>query len=111
MLTGTGVWSAALRYDDPDAIPGAAAEIEALGYTAVSIPDFGDDVFGALDTLLGATSTITVATGVMNIWLQTPEATNGADHVCLQVMPGLDFQSDAGKARHSPGSDARYGVS
>ena len=73
------------------------------------VPDFGDDAFGALDTLLGVTSTITVATGVMNIWLQTPEATNGADHVCCRSCPVSTSKATPG--RHSPGSDARYGVS
>lgn len=76
MLTGTGVWSTALRYGDPDEIAESAAELESLGYTAMWIPDFGDDVFAALEHLLDATSSMTVATGVMNVWRQTPEATN-----------------------------------
>ena len=94
MLEGTGIWSVALRYGDPDEIPGAAAEVESLGYTAVWIPDFGDDVFAALDRLLRATSTLAVATGVMNVWRQTPGATNAwwnglsADHQA-RVMLGL----------------------
>jgi len=76
VIAGTGIWAVALRYGDPGEIAEAAAELESLGYTALWIPDFGDDVFGALDRLLAATSTMTVATGVMNIWRQTPEATN-----------------------------------
>jgi probable F420-dependent oxidoreductase len=76
VIAGTGIWAVALRYGDPDEIAEAAAELESLGYTALWVPDFSGDVFGALDQLLAATSTITVATGVMNIWLETPEATN-----------------------------------
>ncbi len=76
MLTGTGIWSADLRYAEPAAIAEAAAELEALGYSALWIPDPGGDVFGALDLLLEATATVTVATGILNIWRQTPEATN-----------------------------------
>ncbi|MCU1459835.1 MAG: hypothetical protein JWL73_3927 [Actinomycetia bacterium] len=93
-VTGTGVMSATLRYGDAAEIVEAAAELESLGYTAVWIPDFGDDVFGALDRLLGATSTMTVATGVLNVWLQTPEAANAwwnglsADHQA-RVLLGL----------------------
>ncbi|OHV43782.1 TIGR03620 family F420-dependent LLM class oxidoreductase [Pseudofrankia sp. BMG5.36] len=76
MLTGTGIWSTALRYGDPGSVPDAAAELESLGYTAVWVPDFGGPVFDSLDALLRATSTITVATGVMNVWMQTAEAAN-----------------------------------
>ncbi len=68
-IVGTGVWSTELRYHDPGEIADAAAEIEALGYAAIWIPDVGGDVFGALDQLLAATSTITVATGILNIWM------------------------------------------
>ncbi|MGH9050527.1 MAG: TIGR03620 family F420-dependent LLM class oxidoreductase [Acidimicrobiia bacterium] len=76
MITGTGIWAAPLRYGDPGEIAEAAAELESSGCTALWIPDVGDDVFGAVDRLLTATSTMTVATGIMNIWLHTPEATN-----------------------------------
>jgi probable F420-dependent oxidoreductase len=75
MLSGTGIWSADLRYAEPAAIAEAAAELEALGYSALWIPDPGGDVFGALDLLLKATATVAVATGILNIWRQTPEAT------------------------------------
>jgi hypothetical protein len=34
------------------------------------------DVFGALDRLRAATARVTVASGVLNIWPQTAEATN-----------------------------------
>lgn len=94
VLTGTGIWSVVLRYGDPSEIADAAADLESLGYTAVWIPDFGENVFAALDRLLGATSTMTVATGVMNVWRQTPEATNAwwselsADHQA-RVLLGL----------------------
>jgi probable F420-dependent oxidoreductase len=79
-LTGTGIWAADLRYGqgegDPDAaIREAAAELEALGYTAAWIPDIGGDVFGPLARLLDATSTMTVATGILNVWMQAaPDA-------------------------------------
>jgi hypothetical protein len=37
-LTGTGVWSGALRYGDRDAARDAAAELEALGFSALWVP-------------------------------------------------------------------------
>lgn len=73
-LKGVGVWSAELRYGDAAQIPVAAAELETLGYTALWIPDMGNgSTFDALDVLLQATSTITVATGILNIWDYTPQ--------------------------------------
>jgi probable F420-dependent oxidoreductase len=76
MLTGTGIWSPLLRYGDPAEIADAVAELESWGYTAVWLPDVGGDVFGAMDRVLAASSTITAATGILNIWKQTTEATN-----------------------------------
>jgi len=68
-LTGTGIWSSQLRYDEPAVIAEAAAELESLGYRAAWIPDVGGEVLGALDRLLDATTTMTIATGVLNIWM------------------------------------------
>ena len=74
-LTGTGVWSAAPRYGDPAAAADAAAELEELGYRALWVPDVGGDVFGAVGNLLAATTTTTVATGILNLWMHSPEET------------------------------------
>jgi probable F420-dependent oxidoreductase len=82
-LMDRGVWSAELRYGEPGAICEAAAELEASGYTACWLPDVGGPVFEALDRLLGATASLTVATGVLNIWLHTPDET-------LRWFGGLD---------------------
>ena len=48
VLTGTGVWSSALRYGDPGASAEAAEELESLGYSALWIPDIGGEVFDAV---------------------------------------------------------------
>ena len=69
-LVGTGVWEMALRYGDPGLAADSAAEIEALGYSAVWIPDTGGDLFGAMANLLGSTRSLTVASGILNIWMQ-----------------------------------------
>lgn len=71
-LAGTGVWARELRHADPVEIASAAAHLEALGYTALWIPDRGGRLFAALDRLLAATSTITVASGILNVWRHTP---------------------------------------
>lgn len=69
-LTGTGVWEMALRYGDPGRAADWAAEIEALGYSAVWIPDTGGDLFGSMANLLRSTRSLTVASGILNIWMQ-----------------------------------------
>ena len=83
-LTGTGVWSSALRYGDPAAAADAAAELETLGYSAMWIPDVGGDLFAAIDTLLGATSDTTVATGILNLWLHDADETAARVHDFVQ---------------------------
>ena len=66
------MWSFELRHFDPAEVADAAGELEALGYSALWIPDIGGPVFEALDRLLAATSTLTVATGILNVWKHTP---------------------------------------
>jgi probable F420-dependent oxidoreductase len=74
-ITGTGIWSSALRYGDAAEATDAASELEGLGYTALWVPDVGGDLFEAVARLLGATTTVTVATGILNIWMHSPEET------------------------------------
>jgi probable F420-dependent oxidoreductase len=96
---GTGVWSMELRYLDPEEIGEAAAELDLLGYSAIWIPDSGGDVFGALDRLLAATSTITVATGILNIW----------KHPASQVAAWLGALPDEHRARVLVGLGISHG--
>jgi probable F420-dependent oxidoreductase len=71
-LSGIGIWSGELRFgDDEGAKREAVAELEELGYTAAWIPDVGGDVFGALRTLLDATTTLVAATGILNLWMHS----------------------------------------
>ncbi len=65
----------ALRYGDSDAAAKAAAECERLGYTALWIPDVGGDLFASVDNLLGATTDVTIATGILNMWMHEPAET------------------------------------
>jgi probable F420-dependent oxidoreductase len=83
-LSGIGVWSGELRYGEEGERRDAAAELEALGYTALWIPDVGGDVFGALRDLLDATSTVVVASGILNLWMHTP-AEVGAGFTALDA--------------------------
>jgi probable F420-dependent oxidoreductase len=70
-LSGTGVWSPELRYGNQAEIADLAAELESLGFSALWMPDVGGDVLGALDHLLASTSSVVIATGILNIWMHT----------------------------------------
>jgi probable F420-dependent oxidoreductase len=72
-LAGTGLWSGELRYGDPAVAAESAAELDELGYSAVWIPDVTGDVFTPINNLLSRTSRLTVATGILNLWM-TPAA-------------------------------------
>ena len=99
-LSGTGIWSSALRYGDPAEIAAAAIELESLGYSALWIPDVGGDVFGAVRNLLGATSTATVATGILNLWMHTAAET-AEQHAALTAEHGSRFLVGIGVS-HAP---------
>jgi probable F420-dependent oxidoreductase len=71
-LSGVGVWSHQLRYAAPDVSAEAAAELDELGFRALWIPDVGGPVFDAVDHLLQASQKAVVATGILNLWMQSP---------------------------------------
>jgi probable F420-dependent oxidoreductase len=71
-LSGRGVWSAELRFGDAAQIVDAAAELESLGYSALWVPDVGGPLFQDLNRLLQATTTVTIATGILNVWQHEP---------------------------------------
>jgi len=66
-----GIWAMELRFGDPGQIAEAAAELEALGFGALWIPGGGKggDLLNDVSRLLSATRTATVATGILNIWM------------------------------------------
>ena len=89
-LSGTGIWSGTLRYGAAAEVAERAAELEELGYSTLWIPDIGGDVFGPLANLLAATSRATIATGILNVWMHTPEETAAA-HAQLTTDHGQRF--------------------
>src|SRR6476646_8853080 len=74
-LDGVGIWSQELRFhEDEGELNEAATELEQLGYSALWVPGrAGGPVFDAAGVLLRATSEVTVATGILNIWMHDPE--------------------------------------
>src|SRR3954468_1555632 len=103
-ITGTGIWSPALRYGDSAAAADLAAELEGLGYSALWVPDVGGDVFGAVENLLAATKTATIATGILNLWMHEPEET-AAEHARLTSVYERRFLVGIGVS-HAPLIDA-----
>lgn len=71
-----GIWSAELRYGDAVAIRESAAELESLGYTALWVPGgIGGAVFDDCHNLLAATERVSVATGILNLWMHSIQET------------------------------------
>ncbi len=89
-LQGTGIWAGQLRYGDQSQIAEAAAELDQLGYSALWIPDVGGDVFGSVELLMSATKRAVVATGILNLWMHTPEESAQA-HARLTAAHGDRF--------------------
>ena len=90
-LSGTGIWSSTLRYGD-------AGEAAARGHRAR-----GARLLGAVDprrrrrpvrprspTCSAATTTATIATGILNVWMHTPEEA-AAQHAALTAEHGPRF--------------------
>jgi probable F420-dependent oxidoreductase len=104
-----GIWSGELRYGDAGQAAEAVAELEALGYTAAWIPDVGGDLWTPLANLLRATSAMTIATGILNVWMHAPEETaeqharltaeHGPRWLCglgISHQPFIDVVKEAG---------------
>lgn len=76
-VAGTGIYEAGLLFGSEALATDAAAELEELGYRALWIPDVGGDLVGRMAALLKATKQLTVASGVLNLWLQPAERIAG----------------------------------
>ena len=104
-LGGTGIWAFQLRYGDPGQIGEAAAELDELGYTALWIPDVGGDVFSSVQVLMAATKKALVATGILNLWMHSPEE-SAAAHDRLTREHGDRFLMGIGVS-HQPLIDSQ----
>src|SRR5438270_13623226 len=68
-LSPVGIWTGNLDFLPTSAMKEAAAELEALGYGAIWVPEVaGRDVFVALTHILSSTTHLVGATGIANIW-------------------------------------------
>ena len=82
-----GAWL--LRYLPVDQLTSVGREVDALGYGTLWISGGVDPgVFDVVEKVLDATERITVATGVVNIWAETPETVTKAWHRLEERHPG-----------------------
>src|ERR1700722_1548091 len=79
-LRGTiGVWTFAHETMPAERSGEIAAELESLGFAAMWLPEaWGREAFTNAGLMLGATTSLTVATGIANIWARDAVAANNA---------------------------------
>jgi probable F420-dependent oxidoreductase len=70
-LSGVGIWAHQLRWAESGSAADAAGELDELGFQALWIPDTGGPVFESVENLLAATKRAVVATGILNLWMQS----------------------------------------
>lgn len=79
-LGRVGVWFGALGAQPAAVERDLAARIEDLGYPSLWVNEFQKELFAHAGLVLAATSRLTVATGVANVWARSPQAmVAGAD--------------------------------
>ncbi len=83
-----GIWTFSLDLQPAGRSQEAAAEIEALGYGAIWIPEaLGREAFANAGLLLAGTRKIAIATGIANIWVRDPMAMAGAQKTLTEAYP------------------------
>lgn len=83
-----GIWTFALDLQPAAKAQEAAAEIEALGYGAVWIPEaLGREAFTNSAVLLAGTRRVVVATGIANMWARDPMAMAAAQKTLTEAYP------------------------
>jgi len=83
-----GIWTFALDLQPAAQAQEAAAEIEALGYGAIWIPEaLGREAFTNAALLLAGTRRITIATGIASIWARDPMAMAAAQKTLAEAYP------------------------
>jgi probable F420-dependent oxidoreductase len=82
------VWTFSLELQPASRAREAAAEIEALGYGALWIPEaMGREALTHSALLLGATRRITIATGIANVWGRDAMAMAAAQKTLDEAFP------------------------
>jgi probable F420-dependent oxidoreductase len=87
-LPRIGIWTGALDFLPTAQLKETAAEIEALGYGAIWVPEVaGRDVFVTLTHVLSSTQRLVGATGIANIWGRDAVAMSGGVRAVTEAFP------------------------
>jgi len=87
-LGRVGIWTFALDLQPAAKAQEAAAEIEALGYGAIWIPEaLGREALVNSGILLAGTKKVVVATGIANIWARDAMAMAAAQKTLTEAYP------------------------
>jgi probable F420-dependent oxidoreductase len=103
-LGSIGIWSAQVRHGDPVEVLEAAVELDELGFDTLWIPDAGGAVMASVERLLQETPRITIATGILNIWMQDAGEV-ARDHARIDAAHPERFVMGLGVS-HAPLIDA-----
>ena len=104
VIDGLGTFGAFRRFSA--LTPAFAAELERLGYGAIWVGGSPDGDLRVIEDYLDATTTIMVATGIVNIWKDAPELVAASFHRIEQRHPGR-FLLGIGVG-HPEATGARY---
>ncbi len=105
-LGRVGVWTWPLVTAPAEHVRDAARAVEAMGYRAVWYPESrGRECVALAATILAATDSIQVATGIANIWARDGNAAAGAAMALGEAWPGR-FTLGLGVS-HAPSVAAR----
>ena len=88
-LGRVGIWTSAFDAHPSAAAQAAAVELEELGYPTLWLNEAtGRDPFVMAGLLLGATSTLTVALGIANIYARDAMTTAASQKTLAEAYPG-----------------------
>jgi probable F420-dependent oxidoreductase len=104
VIDGLGTYGVFRRFSE--LTPAFAAELERLGYGAIWVGSSPDGDLRVIEDYLDATTTIMVATGIVNIWKDAPEPVAASFHRIEQRHPGR-FLLGIGVG-HPEATGARY---
>lgn len=108
-LGRVGAWSGRLQRRPTGEAIEVVNELEELGYRSVWVPEspFGKDVLTFSGVLLGASTSITVATGIAIVWARDPAAMMNAGRTLGDAHPerfllgiGISHESTAAARGH-----------
>jgi probable F420-dependent oxidoreductase len=88
-LGPVGIWTAQFDYQPAVKLREAAAEVERLGFGAIWFPEsVGRESFTHAGLLLSATTRMTIATGIANIYARDPVTAVAAHNTLAEAYPG-----------------------